>query len=362
MRRVRSFGLCIVLFFGMLAATSPVATGAPKGCVTDWFVSYGGVKSYQLLWTDPDGLPVEQLRFDWGYHDPDYLSEGFIDFNGNSLTDVFSAVPRPDGALQWRYWDMSTDAWVNLAYSYDPLDGLRFGDFNGDGKTDVFSTSLRNDGNYQWRYSSGGTASYQNLNFSIFPIQSLRFGDFNGDNRTDVFAALVQPGGSYNWVYSASGAGSFQTFSNGESFSTASMLFGDVQPESAQGAGSDGKTDIFLILPNGGPLGDGSPQYVWRSPLVAAYKNAIAGTDRTALRMGDFNGDNYTDIFYQEPGPNNSIYFWRYISGKDSTIQLLNSGVTHVSGLRFGDFDGSGRTDVFLAVPRCSVYLPTVVR
>jgi hypothetical protein len=355
--------LAIITVFLLVLVQLPTPTRAAGHCVTDWFVSYGGVKPYELLWTDPDGLPLAQLRFDWGYHDPDYLSDGFIDFNGNGLTDVFSAVPRPDGALQWRYWDVSTDAWVNLAYAYDPLDGLRFGDFNGDGKTDLFSTALRTNGTYQWRVSLGGTASYQNLNSSRIPIQSLRFGDFNGDNRTDVFAALVQPGGSYNWVYSASGTGSFQTFSNGESFSTASMLFGDVQPESAQGAGSDGKTDIFLILPNGGPLGDGSPEYVWRSPLIAAYKTAIAGTDRTALRMGDFNGDSYTDIFFQIPlAISPGTYQWRMINGATDAVQDLAYGITPVSGLRFGDFDGSGRTDVLLAVPRCSVYLPTVVR
>lgn len=354
---------CLIIMAFMLAlASAPAPISAAGQCVTDWFVAYGGVGQYQRLWTDPDGLPLEQLRFDWGYNAPYALAGGYLDFNANGKSDIFSAVPRPDGALQWRYWDMSTNAWVNLAYANDPLDGLRFGDFNLDGKTDVFSTALRPDGNYQWRYSSGGTANYQNLNFSSIPIQSLRFGDFNGDNRTDVFAALVQPGGSYNWVYSASGSGAFQPFSNNETYNTASMLFGDVQPESAQG-GSDVITDIFLILPNGGPFGNGSPEYLWRSRLVARYLPATAGTDRTVLRMGDFNGDKYTDIFFQVPVANlPGTYYWRMINGATDVVQDLAFGITPVAGLRFGDFDGDNKTDVFLAVPRCSVYLPTVVR
>lgn len=354
---------CLIITVFMLALASvPAPTGAAGQCVTDWFVSYGGVGQYQRLWTDPDGLPLEQLRFDWGYNDPYALAGGYLDFNANGKSDVFSAVPRPDGALQWRYWDATTGGWVKLTYTNDPLDGLRFGDFNGDNRTDIFSTALRSDGNYQWRYSAGGTANYQNLNFSSIPIQSLRFGDFDRDGRTDVFAALLQPGGNYNWVFASAGIGGFLPFSTNETFNTASMLFGDVQPESAQGSGSDGKTDIFLILPTGGPFGDGSPEYLWRSRLVARYLPATAGTDRTVLRIGDFNGDRYSDIFYQEPGPNNASYFWRYISGKDATIQALNFGVTPVAGLRFGDFDGDTKTDVLLVVPRCSMYLPTVIR
>ena len=345
-----------------LSIPVPAAASASRQCKTDWFVSYAGVGQFQWLWTDPDGIPVEQLRFDHGYHDPSESTGGYIDFNANGKSDVFSAVPLSDGALQWRYWDVSTGGWVNLAYADDPLEGLRFGDFNGDDRTDVFSTALRSDGNIQWRYSSGGMVNYQNLNYANRPIQSLRFGDFNGDGKTDVFAALLQSGAVYNWVYSPSGAGAFQVFATGQNANTAGMLLGDTQPESAQGAGSDGKTDIFLILPQGGPFGNGSPQYLWRSQLVAKYLPATAGIDRTALRLGNFDGDAYTDIFYQELGPNNSLYYWRYISGKDFRIQGLNSGVTPVSDLRFGDFDGDGNTDVFLAVPHCTVYLPTVVR
>lgn len=338
------------------------AVAASSGCVTDWFVSYGGTTQYQLLWSDPDNVPADQLRFDWGYHDPYEFAGGYIDFNANSKSDIFSAIPRSDGALQWRYWDATTNGWTNLGYAYDPLDGLRFGDFNNDNKTDLFSTTLRSDGNYQWRYSSGGTASYTNLNYSSLPIQSLRFGDFNADGYTDVFEALLQPGGTYNWVYSPSGVGAFETFSNGESYNTARMLFGDRQSESVQGSLSDGITDIFSVLPNGGPFGNGDPQYLWRSLLVAQYFPATGGADRTALRVGNFDGDYYTDIFDQEYVPATKLYNWRYISGKDLTIHALNYGTTPVSGLHFGDFDGDRKTDVFLAVPRCAVYLPLLVK
>lgn len=346
-----------------VAPTAASAIATTSGCVTDWYVSYGGVTQFQLLWSDPDGLPVDQLRFDWGYHDPYEYASGYIDFNGNRKSDIFSAVPRSDGSLQWRYWDTTTSGWVNLGYAYDPLNGLRFGDFNKDNKTDVFSTALRNDGNYQWRYSSGGTANYTNLNYSSLPIESLRFGDFNADGYTDVFAALPQAGGgTYNWVYSPSGVGAFQTFSTGEEYDTPGMLFGDTQPDSAQGSGSDGITDMLIMLPNGS-IFSGDPQYVWRSRVVAHYLPASGGVDPTALQVGNFDGDYYTDIFYQQYDPVTKLYLWRYISGADYTIHALNSSTTPVSGLRFGDFNGDGLTDVFLAAtPSCSVYLPLIVR
>src|SRR5262249_51634126 len=132
------------------------------GCISSWYVSYSGTQSYVLINIDPDGLPLSDLRFSRSYNDPTDLSHGYLDFDRDGKSDIFSAVPRADGNYQWRYSSGGTSPWINLAYDSTPPDQLRFGDFNGDGYTDVFSINTLVSPN-QWRYSSGGMNSYQNL-------------------------------------------------------------------------------------------------------------------------------------------------------------------------------------------------------
>ena len=117
---------------------APVATTLSTGCTSYWYVSYSGTLGYSLINIDPDGLPLSDLRFGRTYNDPTDLSRGYLDFNRDGKSDVFSAVPLGDGTYRWRYSSGGTSAWINLAYDSTPIDQLRFGDFNGDGVADVF--------------------------------------------------------------------------------------------------------------------------------------------------------------------------------------------------------------------------------
>ena len=45
------------------AEAAPEQTASASGCVADWYVSYSGTGSWTLLNTDPDDLPLSDLRF-----------------------------------------------------------------------------------------------------------------------------------------------------------------------------------------------------------------------------------------------------------------------------------------------------------
>jgi hypothetical protein len=179
------------------AAPATSAATSSTGCVSYWYVSYSGTSSWMLVNTDTEGMPLSDLYFSRSYNDPTDFSHGYLDFNRDGKSDVFSAVPIGNGYYQWRYSSGATSPWIDLAYDAAPPDQLRFGDFNGDGYTDVFSAvPVPNSILYQWRYSPGGTASWVNLAQDTTLPDQLRFGDFNGDGRTDVFT-LEDIGGSY---------------------------------------------------------------------------------------------------------------------------------------------------------------------
>jgi hypothetical protein len=306
------FGATAVFIVCLLAASveegpsiraAPVATTGNSGCTSYWYVSYSGTLSYQLVNIDPDGLPLSDLRFGRSYNDPTDLSRGYLDFNRDGKSDVFSVVPIGGGNYRWRYSAGGTSAWINLAYDSTPLDQLRFGDFNGDGYTDVFSTLPLGGGLLQWRYSPGGTSTYQNLAFDSTPLDQLRFGDFNGDGRTDVFALKPDPSPGYlDWMVSYSGTTSYQQI-NSATTPLSEMQFGDVN--------GDGHTDLFTTLPDANP---GSYDWYYSSAGSGAYQSMVV----TSLSVhdvnlaGDFDGDHRTDFFFTTLRQDGLYQWWYY--------------------------------------------------
>jgi|SRR5579859_4486918 len=347
------FTLLVVSLTAMSAVG--LAQAAPAGlvgCVSDWYVSDGGTSSFTLVHKDPDDLPLSDLRFSRSYNDPTDLSHGYLDFNRDGNSDVFSAVPIGDGNYQWRYSDGAATDWINLAYDPSPPDQLQFGDFNGDGYTDVFNAVPLGDGsNYQWRYSSAGTSSWINLAYDPTPPDQLRFGDFNGDGRTDVFA-LNDLGNAYlGWNVSYSGTTSFQQINSATTL-LADMQFGDID--------GDGITDVFTTMPNGN-------QWEWRysSAGSAAYQTIVTTDLQNPLLAGDFDGDHRTDFFFTTPlGDGNNQWWYFYYRTNPSAVgsTKLAYDPTPPDQLRFGNFDGDGITDVFTLKQDCTLNLPLVVQ
>ncbi len=338
------------------------------GCVSDWYVSYFGQTSWVLVHSDPEGLPLSDLRFDRGYNDPTDSSKGYLDFNHDGRSDVFSAVPMDGGDYRWRYVSPGPGTastnwsdWTDLAFADTPPDQLRFGDFNGDGYTDVFSTLDQGGGLLQWRVSFSGTDSFQNLAAATTPLDQLRFGDFNADGKTDVFTLQDLSGGELGWEVSYSGTASYQ------------QIFSYTQPLSAMAFGDlnyDGHTDVFTTLPAGGvnydwyysSAGSNSFQYIATRPR-GVHNVLLAGNFDPLPSTPDGYGG--TDFFYTTLRLDGA-YQWMY-----SHINKNNTGfddmqlaydTTPPDQLRFGDFNGDGVTDVFKLQQRCALHLPLVTK
>lgn len=336
------------------APPAPRLAASGSGCVSSWFVSYSGTLSYTLINTDPDGLPITDLRFSRTYNDPTDVSKGYLDFNHDGKSDIFSAVPIANGNYQWRYSSGGTSAWINLAYDNTLPDQLRFGDFNGDGYTDVFSvdTSVNP---HQWRYSSGGTNSYQNLAVDNTPLDQLRFGDFNGDGRTDVFALQDIGGGYLSWNVSYSGTTNYQQI-NSATTPLSEMQFGDIN--------GDGHTDVFTTVPDANP---GQYDWYYSSAGSGVYQAIVINnlSVHDVQLIGDFDGDHGSDWFFTTALGNNLYQWWYYYYHTTpfaiGSTQLAYDG-TPPDQLRFGDFNGDGITDVFKLVRQCTLYLPLIVK
>ncbi len=349
--------LALLLIYSILTlSTARPAQAAPRqsasasGCVADWYVSYSGTGSWTLINTDPDDLPLSALYFSRSYNDPTDFSHGYLDFNRDGKSDVFSAVPILGGYYQWRYSSGGASPWIDLAYDSTPPDQLRFGDFNGDGYTDVFSTVALGNGLYQWQYSPGGAGSYVNLAYDSTPPDQLRFGDFNGDGRTDVFALKDLGTGELGWNVSYSGTQSY-TQTNSATTPLSEMQFGDVN--------GDGHTDVFTTISN---TTFGEWEWFYSSAGTGAYQSMLLtnlGVHDVQL-VGDFNGDHRSDFFYTYKRPD-GLYQWAYYyfpaGGGVGSTQLAYAD-TPPDQLRFADFNGDGVTDVFKRVQRCSQYLP----
>ena len=351
---------------GAAGPASPAA--APTGCVADWYVSYGGTSSWLLVHTDTEDLPITDLQFSRSYNDPTDLSHGYLDFNRDGRSDVFSAVPIGGSLYRWRYvapgpgiTSTAWSDWNNLAYDSTPPDQLRFGDFNGDGYTDVFSVVPTVGGFYQWRYSSGGIGSYTNLAFAADTLDQLRFGDFNGDGRTDVFALHPYSGDVLAWDVSYSGTTSYSTI-NYQTTILSDMQFGDID--------GNGHTDVFTTLADGNhydweysPNGSGAYQ-VLATRSQSVHEVLLAGNfDPPAPDIVLYHG---TDIFYTTPRVFDGTHqWWDFFykpSGPISGDTPLAYDLTPPDQLRFADFNGDGVTDVFKLQQRCTEDLPLVER
>ena len=327
-----------------------LAAASGSDCVSYWYVSYSGTGSFTLINTDPDGLLLSDLRFSRSYNDPTDLSRGYLDFNRDGKSDIFSAVPIGDGNYQWRYSSGGTSAWINLAFDTTPPDQLRFGDFNGDGYTDVFSVTPIAGDQYQWRYSAGGTSSWINLAHDSTPLDQLRFGDFNGDGRTDIFVLKDLGGGVMGWNISYTGTTNtnFQQTNSGTT-PLSEMQFGDVD--------GDGHTDVFTSVPDSSNPG----QYFWyySSAGSGAYQS-IVQTDLSVHDVqlaGDFNGDHRSDWFFTTLRTD-GFYQWWYFYQQTTPFARGNNQLaydaTPPDQLRFADFNGDGVTDVFKLVRQCN--------
>jgi Tol biopolymer transport system component len=147
--------------------------------------------------------------------------------------------------------------------------------------------------------------------------------DFDGDGRTDVFTIDTS---TFDYKFSSQAKEPWQTLRQ-DILPTDKLRFGDME--------GDGVTDIlFRVSGIWYYLPDGIEDAV---PLIELN---IPFND---LRIGQFDNDPKSDIFYQDPNGD-----WLYSSGGIEPLTPLGpNSIIPVDQYRFADLDGNGKSDIF---------------
>ncbi|MFF3108623.1 FG-GAP-like repeat-containing protein [Kitasatospora sp. NPDC057904] len=229
---------------------------------------------------------------------------------------------------------------------------LRWADFDGDGKPDY--VTIEDDGSVNvWLNRGGdGAGGWQSIGKVAGGVTTdrsrVRLADFDGDGKADYW--VINPDGSVNVWLNRGGdaAGSAGWLPLGR---VATGLTTDQDQVRFADFDGDGKADYWLIKPDGSvtvflnrggdPVGSGG----WQSA------GQVAGgvtTDRSRVRLADFDGDGKAD--YWVINPDGSVNVWLNHGGDTGggwqPLGRVATGLTtNQNSVYFTDFTGDGKAD-----------------
>ena len=270
------------------------------------------------------------------------------DFRGNGRTDLASADSGSNGLIAILLGNGDGTFQPEVDYGSGMYGPIAAGDFNNDGELDVIGLSASSGQDLSVLRGNGdGTFGFpiQTNTGSTAPLSVLAVADFNHDGKLDV---AISVGGSTSLspkeiqVFLGNGDGTFsvsQTYSAGSN--PTAIAVGDVN--------GDGIPDI--VVGNSDYQGTAASSVVvllgngdgtFKSPITTVVGNGII-----ALSVADFNLDGKADIAISNTG-------WSDVSvllgNGDGTFQapmqfyLANSYLQ--GGLAVADFDGDGKPDI----------------
>jgi len=311
---------------------------------TDIYVVKGwGTTETDEIWLS-DGISFHnqaglstRVRGDYNGAMADIASIIPADFNRDGMTDIYQVLDSSYGTVKDKIWlaqgnggfgsinwgvtwdGIYSDVSYNPVQAVNDISRIRFGDFNGDARIDIYlirgSSTTENDYIYFGQIGGGfkgplsGPATWINtdsIDAEAVDISRIKLGDFNGDGLTD--------------VYQINGWGSWQV------------------------------DNIFINTNKGFLRHDGLNTWV-------SNTTADAKVDISRIKLGDFNGDGLTDVYY--------VRGWGavktddlFLFNGDLTYKRVNGAPTWVSNttaragvdtnrVRFGDFDGDGISDIY---------------
>ena len=257
------------------------------------------------------------------------LSGNTLTYTGGSLTlgnrphGTITAADAPGGGVQ-------------LTIVEHPAN-----DFNGDGVSDVL---WRNDNGQlvDWLGTASGTFNGNGPHSSSTVAadwQVAGTGDFNGDGRSDILWRSTSTGAMADWLGTASGgfAGNGANSTNAVAASWHVAGVGDFN--------GDGRSDILWMNDSGGLvdwLGTANGGFAGNG----ANSNTRVASGWHVVGIGDFNGDGFSDILWQN---GSRVVDWLGTQTGGFTGNGANSSGTvsaswQVAGI--GDFNGDGHSDV----------------
>jgi len=202
---------------------------------------------------------------------------------------------------------------------------VKYGDFNGDGRTDIYYVRTaqkdqvflaNDDGSFGSAKDGLNVYIGSDLNYANVDISRFKFGDFNGDGMTDIYRVTGWDDNdvlSYDQFYLSKGDGTFHSGVNG-----LHTHVGNTPPE--------------------------------------------ANRDIARYKLGDFDGDGKTDIYYipasQGMSADDIVYLTRTATSSSFTYETAPGLSTYVgteysyaqfdmNRIKLGDFNGDGLTDIY---------------
>jgi hypothetical protein len=257
------------------------------------------------------------------------------DFNGDGNLDIVS------GALVLLGNGDGTFVTKTLSITYDSVVSA-VADFNGDGIPDL---GVAGNSNYSAILLGNGDGSFTAVSTSSFPRETKAVGDFNGDG----FPDLVEI--SYNGSVSillGNGDGTFTTsIPLPQLSSTANTIV-------VADLNGDGNLDLVFGETNAvvAFLGDGKGNFTQTAQIE---QTPSTGDQPEVMVIGDFNGDGIPDLVvmttYGDNGAcSSSSCFQLILMGKgDGTFNQSQStpqDAVNPTAIGVGDFNSDGFTDV----------------
>lgn len=356
------------------------------GIFTDTTVDFTGTQFYSL------GYPINNngaLLID---SDGDGDLDIFIAHGTGSIFGIPNEIWLNDGT--------GTFVKSNLALGYNNSKSVTSGDMNGDGYLDIYVTNFAQK-NRVWIYDGhGGLSEVGGLGNE--DSQSVSLGDLDGDGDLDAFVANgseVQSGGSFaNTVWMNNGDGIFvdseQKLGNSKSqesiladldgdgdldaivanifvtnssisprdeiwfndgkgkFTRSSQAIDEIASLAIAAGDIDNDGDIDIVISNLTVAGS-SVQYelnIWSNNGAGVFSKVSSLpliAPPYAVKVGDFNGDNYLDIFVGAYTKNHRIYLNDGKGDYRDAIEITNARQIRDAGI--GDLDGDGDSDIFAA-------------
>ena len=283
-----------------------------------------------------------------------YGNDAVIDSTSGEITGGTSL---PKITLAWQGDNYSFDRRIAAPISRRDInnaDDYLTADFNGDGLEDFFFWGARS-GRNSLHINTGKGESYSKYRDPL-SIRSLRgrglsvtTGDFNGDGKADLYFWEKRRGN--NKLFLSNGNGTFTQYDNPVSRAVIDKgnidwILGDFN--------GDQKTDIYFWRTTDGmntirySNGDGTFN-IYNSPIP--HSTLKDRNKEWGLMAGDFDGDGRSDVLLRHKSDGTAIlYFSDGNAGLTLKINNISASTFRGDLMRWnlGDFNGDGLTDIFL--------------